>query len=88
MLKIVFDEMTDGIFNVRLEGRVVGPWVAELRRSCEAVLATGVRLALDLSDVWFMDRDGVELLRSLRCRDVVVLNCSPFVAEQLKTQER
>jgi hypothetical protein len=46
-----------------------------------------VRLALDFSDVWFMDRDGVELLWSLRCRDVVLLNCSPFVAERLKAHE-
>lgn len=88
MLKIVFTETTKGNPTLQLGGRVIGPWVEELRRSCEEVLATGAALALDLSDVWFVDRDGLDLLRILRCRDVAVLNCPPFVAEQLKAQER
>jgi anti-anti-sigma regulatory factor len=85
MLKIVIDERTSGTPTLELEGRVIGPWVEELRRSCDEVLATSAKLTLDFSDVSFVDRDGVELLRSLRNKDVALLNCSPFVAEQLKT---
>jgi GAF domain-containing protein len=39
---------------------------------------------LDLSDVSFVGREGIGLLRDLRARGVAFLNCSPFVAEQLK----
>ena len=83
MLKIELIESGDTP-TLRLEGRVIGPWVEELRRSCEPALATGARLSVDLSDVSFVDRDGVELFRSLRKRQVMLLNCSGFVAEQLR----
>jgi anti-anti-sigma regulatory factor len=84
VLKIVLVESRNGV-TLRLEGRVIGPWVEELRRSCDDVLITGARLTLDLSDVSFVDRDGVELFRNLRSRRHVRLsNRSRFVAEQLK----
>lgn len=67
-----------------LEGRVIGPWVDELRHSCEGILVRGTELVLDLSDVSFVGREGVELFRTLRGRQVVLQNCSPFVGEQLK----
>jgi hypothetical protein len=69
---------------VHLEGQVVGPWVAELERVCEPLLAGGAELHLDLSTVSFVGRDGVELLSRLRDGHARLLNCSPFVAEQLK----
>ena len=84
MLKIERIETAGQTPTLRVEGRVIGPWVEELRRSCEPVLATGARLTLDLGDVSFVDADGVALIRSLRQRQVALSNCSPFVAEQLK----
>ncbi len=84
MLKIVRSETSRNTPTLRLEGQVVGPWVDELRRSCDAVLATGVKLILDLSEVSFLDRDGVELVRSLTTRNVALQNCSRFVVEQLR----
>ncbi len=49
---------------VRLEGRLAGPWVAELRTwwetECVACGAAGVRV--DMSDVAFIDADGRALL--------------------------
>ena len=67
-----------------LEGRVIGPWVEELRRSCEGILVIGAQLTLDLSDVSFVGREGIELFRTLQQRRVKLLNCSPLVLEQLK----
>ena len=84
MLRIELVEPPTGTPTLRLEGRVIGPWVGELRQVCVPLLATGAGLTLDLSDVSFVDREGVELFGSLRERQVVLLNCSPFVAEQLK----
>jgi anti-anti-sigma regulatory factor len=60
--------------------------VGELRRSCEEWLAKGSDLRLDLSDVSFIDTDGVALCRYLQDREVGILHCSPFVAEQLKRE--
>jgi anti-anti-sigma regulatory factor len=84
VLRIVAIESGNEATLLRLEGRVIGPWVEELRRSCDGVLNTGARLTLDLSDVSFVDRGGVELFRSLSSRDVALLNHSRFVAEQLR----
>ena len=69
---------------LKLEGRVVGPWVAELRQVCEKLLTEGRALKLDLADVTFADASGVAALSSFKSRGVTFTNCSPFVEEQLK----
>jgi len=84
VLRISLVEALDQAVTIRLEGQVRGPWVDELGRSCEQLLARGSELYLDLSDVSFIDMDGVALCRGLRDRKVRILHCSLFVAEQLK----
>jgi len=84
MLRIWSVEPPEGTVILRLEGRLIGPWVEELRRSCDRVLPTGAKLTLDFSEVSFVDRKGIELIRILGNRNVALLNCSAFVAEQLK----
>jgi hypothetical protein len=71
-----------------VEGRVVGPWVEELRRSCQRALVTGAELTLDLHEVAFVERDGLELIQSLVDLGVTVVNCPAFVREQLKALSR
>jgi hypothetical protein len=88
MLKIVIKEGAPGAPVLDLEGQVVGPWVEELDRVCEPILARGAGLSLDLSSVSFLSREGVELLWRLRGRHARLLNCSRFVAEQLKEDKR
>ena len=58
----------------------------ELRRICEESLADHdhTDLVLDFKDVSFVDHDGIQLIRHLGLRKVVVTNQSPFVAELLK----
>lgn len=85
MLKISQVKPVNPAVTLRLEGRVVGPWVTELQNSCEEVLREGRSLKLHLADVEFMDAQGVALLSSLRSRGVLLLECPPFAAEQLKT---
>jgi hypothetical protein len=84
MLRISPTNTVNHAVVLRLEGRVVGPWVTELRKACEQVLTTGRPLKLHLGDVEFMDAQGVVLLSSLRSRGVSLLECPPFAAEQLK----
>ena len=82
MLRIErMDEGSD-VTTLRATGRLTGPWVAEF----EKVLADHLRdapLLIDLTDVSFVDRAGIRLLRMLRNRTQVQLICSAFVAEQI-----
>ena len=69
---------------LRLEGALIGAWVAEVGRLCEPALASGAKVTLDLGSLSFAGRDGVRLLACLRGRGVALLHCSALVAEQLK----
>jgi hypothetical protein len=53
-------------------------------QSCDQVLTAGSNLILDLTDVSFINLDGVALCRRLQRRQVTFLHCSPFVTELLK----
>ena len=85
MLKISQAEKATHSVTLKLEGRVVGEWVGELRQVCETLLTEGRSLKLDLADVTFADASGVSALSSFKSRGVVFTNCSPFVEEQLKS---
>ena len=69
---------------LRVEGKLAGRWVEELRRSCNLHSRSGAtRLILNLSDISFVDASGIELLKELRDRRVILLSPSPFVASHL-----
>ena len=86
MLRITVVESSDEEVRLRVEGRVTGRWVEELRRTCELqALGDGIRLTLGLADVSFADAEGIELFRELKNRDVILLDPSFLVAEQLKS---
>ena len=71
---------------LKLEGRIAGNMVEELRRVCEESLAASdhADLVLDLADVSFLDHEGIELIHRLRRRNVALTNYSAFLAELLK----
>lgn len=69
---------------LKLEGRVIGPWVGELRRICEPLLAEDRVLKLDLAEVSYVDAEGVAALNGFKARGVTLKNCSPFVEQQIK----
>ena len=52
---------------MKLEGRIVGPWVAECKRAWLALepSLSPKKLALDLRGVTFVDESGLELLREI-----------------------
>ena len=85
MLRITLTESTAAMSTLKLEGRVTGAAVDELRRQCEALGSPETRcVSLDLADVSFIDHQGLDLFRVLGRRNVAVTHCSPFVAELLK----
>lgn len=89
MLRVTVVESSDSAVRLRVEGRLTGRSVEELRESCELhALADGMRLSIDLGDVSFADGDGIQLLQELRVRDVTILNLTPYLALQLRAAER
>ncbi len=86
MLKISQAPTASQSVTLKLEGRVVGPWVAELLQFTGPLLAGGQSLKLDLTDVSFADAAGVSALSNLKARGVAVTNCSPFMEQRLKSQ--
>lgn len=81
MLKIT-REVEAQTVRLKFEGKLVGPWVAE-GRSAATEAALDRALTLDLSEVTFVDRGGVELLEELLRDGVRISPCSNFVAELL-----
>jgi hypothetical protein len=69
-----------GTDTLRLEGRLTGPWVDELRR-----LSAGrtLGLKLDLSGLTFADAAGAALLRDLAARGVTIRDSSRFLEQLL-----
>ena len=84
MLKISIISDSDQAIELQLEGKLVGPWVEELRKLSDEALSLQKNVSLDLERVWFVDSRGVALLRDLAKRQVSELNCSQFVSQQLK----
>ncbi len=84
MLKISIINDSDQAIELQLEGKLVGPWVEELRKLSDEALSLQKNVSLDLAKVWFVDSRGVTLLHNLAKRQVSELNCSQFVSQQLK----
>jgi hypothetical protein len=85
MLRITVVESSKIAVTLRVEGRITGPWVEELRTACNVhTEADDVLLSLELGDVSFADAAGIALLKELRSCGVGLVHATPFLAEQLK----
>jgi anti-anti-sigma regulatory factor len=87
-LRITIHE-TEGATVLTLEGRVAGPWAAELGRVWvdEAPRLTSRKLVVDISNVIFADADGTRVLRDIysqaRPRIVATTPWTQYLAEQM-----
>ena len=84
MLRISTVPNGNNSLKLLLEGSVAGDWVVELRTTCERLLSEGRSLQLDLAEVSYLDQNGLALFSNLKARGVMLLECSPFVKEQLR----
>ncbi len=66
MLRITIDKNSRAT-TIRVEGRLTGPWVAELERTWRAVTSdpTDGRVSVDLTDVTFVGEEGKKLLEAM-----------------------
>jgi anti-anti-sigma regulatory factor len=81
MLRIEAEASGNHETTIRATGRLAGPWVVELQRSLAARDEESV--VLDLTEVSFVDREGIEFLRTVRRESWISLRCSAFVTAQL-----
>ena len=66
VLRITLDEKPDAVV-LKLEGRLAGPWAAELDRLWEerATQVAAKRLSIDLRQTTFADADGIRILQAI-----------------------
>ena len=84
MLRITETDVTVDGTKLRLDGKLVGPWVRELRLVCEPMLAKGEQIQVDCGGISSIDSEGIALMRTLQAKFVTLVNCSPFIKLQLK----
>ena len=82
MLKITQTNGQGGRPTVKLEGKLLEPWVDEVRALFVSPGAESLP-RLDLPSVTFVDGAGADLLRQLLRQGVAIESCSPFVAALL-----
>ncbi len=83
MLRITRIEGPDATQTFKLEGKLLEPWVAEVRQVCTPRHDRSGRTSLDLSGLTFVDRAGAKLLADLIRGGIGVSACSGFVAALL-----
>jgi hypothetical protein len=74
------------IRTIKIEGKLLGPWVDEVRTACTVSTDWSCPISLDLSTLTFVDAAGERLLRDLIDRGVEVVACSGYVAELLRSR--
>jgi anti-anti-sigma regulatory factor len=80
MLKITIHDSANEL-RFRLEGRLCGPWVRELRQCWQTAASTtgGRRTVLDLGEVDFVDPEGQSLMADMCQRGVRLLAITPLI---------
>jgi anti-anti-sigma regulatory factor len=76
--------MESGIKELRLSGSISDAWVEELQECCEAWLAAGNEVTLDLKNVQYADHAGLELISKLKLRNVTLVRLTPLLAGLLE----
>jgi hypothetical protein len=77
MLLHITQRSEDGLTVVALAGHLVQEGVAELERLCQAVPSP---LALDLTDLRWVDAVGIRLLNTLADTGAQLRGVSPYIA--------
>jgi hypothetical protein len=85
---ITRSEGSDLTHTLKLEGKLMGPWVGELESSCLASPVSPERVRLDLLDLTFVDAEGARYLDGLIRDGARVIACSGYVAELLQLEGR
>ena len=92
MLKITLHDSSHEL-RFKLEGRLAGPWVAELRQCWRTAASTtaGRRTVVDLDEVDFVCPDGESLLQEMHQEGVRLIAATPLpraIVDQIRRRGR
>lgn len=88
MLRITTIQSDDSSVILKLEGKLLEPWIGELDEACRRASVPTAPTTLDLAGISFVDAPGTIALRNLRRRGLQLVGCSPLVTELLKEIDR
>ena len=87
MLRITRTSRDDGRVVLKLEGRLVGPWVELLDEMCQAYQREREKdapIILDGAAVGFASEEGLDLLRDLHEQGITLSYCRSFYKSSLE----
>jgi anti-anti-sigma regulatory factor len=93
VLRITVEENTDAVV-LKLEGRLAGPWAAELGRLWEekAQAVAKKKLSLDIRETTYADAGGIRILKAIYCQTgAAILTGTPwtqYLAEEVASENR
>lgn len=64
-----------------VEGCIAAGGSSLLEAECNAILDQGLTVQLEFSQVTYVDRPGVAVLRRLQARRLEIVGCPPFLLE-------
>jgi ABC-type transporter Mla MlaB component len=88
MLIITRSDRSDLTRTLKLEGKLLEPWIGELKSACGECPVSPDLVCLDLCDLTFVDAAGVRFLADLIHDGARVTACSGFVAAVLDLNGR
>ena len=83
MLRITETPKSTSIVELKLEGEIVSEWIPLLRQQCEASLREGRKIALDFSEVKFVECRAVDMLTALDQERIKIIRCPQFIEEMI-----
>jgi anti-anti-sigma regulatory factor len=86
MLRIHRNETNGRTVILVLQGRIVAEWAVLLECECMELLRSELRVVLDLTDVVFIGRSGLEALSRLDRAGARVIGCTPLIAAMLEQE--
>ena len=86
MLRIQRYDLNARTVRLVLQGRIVAEWADLLERECAELMRSRLRVVLDLSDVVFIGRYGVEALGRLSRAGARFIGCTPLIAAMLEQE--
>lgn len=70
---------------LRLDGKLIEPWVSELERLClHYKNGKNKTVVLDFAGVTFIDDKGVKMLERIKDDKIKIINCSIFIQHVLR----
>ena len=88
MLRITETPKSASTVELKLEGEIVSEWITLLRQQCEASLREGRKIALDFSEVRFVDCRAVDMLTTLDRERIRIIRCPQFIEDMINECRR